>query len=297
MIINADNIELAAKGFKTVYTDARLKAPSHAMEIAMKVPSSAKDETYGWLGMFPHLREWIGPRHVKGLKAHGFRIENRKFESTVEVPRDDLADDRLGLFKPLFAEMGQMSARHPDELIFGLLKDGFTAACFDGQPFFDSDHPIELEEGNTVSVSNMQAGAGPAWFLLDTSREVRPIIWQEREGYEFTSVNRHDDSYVFENDRYLYGVRARVNAGFGLWQLAFGSKATLNATNYSAARAAMMGFKSDGGRLLGIVPSVLVVPPVLEDAARRLLNSEFGTGGESNPWKGTANLIVTPYLA
>jgi hypothetical protein len=39
---------------------------------------------------------------------------------------------------------------------------------------------------------------------------------REREGYEFTSVNRHDDSYVFENDRYLYGVRARVNAGFGL---------------------------------------------------------------------------------
>jgi phage major head subunit gpT-like protein len=96
VIINAQNIELAAKGFQSVYTDARLNAPSHAMKIAMKVPSTAKDETYGWLGMFPHLREWIGPRHVKGLKAHGFRIENRKFEATVEVPRDDLADDRAG---------------------------------------------------------------------------------------------------------------------------------------------------------------------------------------------------------
>jgi phage major head subunit gpT-like protein len=94
VIINAQTIEIAAKGFQTVYTDARMNAPSHAMKIAMTVPSTAKDETYGWLGMFPHLREWIGPRHVKGLKAHGFRIENRKFEATVEVPRDDLADDR-----------------------------------------------------------------------------------------------------------------------------------------------------------------------------------------------------------
>ena len=29
------------------------------------------------------LREWVGPRHVKGLKAHGFTTRNRKFESTV----------------------------------------------------------------------------------------------------------------------------------------------------------------------------------------------------------------------
>lgn len=83
-------------------------------------------------------------------------------------------------------------------------------------------------------------------------------------------------------------------------QLAFGSKGTLNAINYAAARAAMMNFRSDGGKVLGITPSVPVgsgrsdaVPPALEDAALRLLNSEFGTGGESNPWKGTAKLIVT----
>jgi phage major head subunit gpT-like protein len=297
MIINAANLELAYKGFQTVYNEAKLKAPAHAMEIAMAVPSSARDETYGWLGAFPQLREWVGPRHVKGLKAHGFTIVNRKFESTVSVSRDDIADDRLGVFKPMFSEMGTIAARHPDELVFELLKSGFDSPCFDGQNFFDTDHPLDDAGGATVTVSNMQAGAGPAWYLLDVSRGVRPIIWQERDGYEFTSVNRHDDAHVFTNDAYMYGVRARVNAGFGLWQLAFGSKDTLNATNYAAARAAMMNFRSDGGKVLGITPSVLVVPPALEDAALRLLNSEYGTGGESNPWKGTAKLIVTPYAA
>ena len=87
-------------------------------------------------------------------------------------------------------------------------------------------------------------------------------------------------------------------------QLAFGSKAALSATNYAAARAAMMDFRSDGGKVLGITPSVPVgsgrsddVPPALEEAAMRLVNSELGTGGESNPWKGTAKAIVTPYVA
>lgn len=64
----------------------------------------------------------------------------------------------------------------------------------------------------------MQDGSDPAWYLLDTSRAIKPLIWQERESYEFQSITGSSDPYVFMNDEHLYGVRARVNAGFGLWQ-------------------------------------------------------------------------------
>ncbi|MBW6495344.1 MAG: Mu-like prophage major head subunit gpT family protein [Burkholderiaceae bacterium] len=297
MMINGQTLDLAFKGFKTVFDGAFNTAPAFADKVAMTVPSESRDETYGWLGMFPRLREWIGPRHVNNLTAHSYTISNRKFEATVSVQRTDIADDRLGIFKPVFAEMGQDAKRHPDELVFALLKAGFDLPCFDGQSFFDADHPVELEPGTTpVSVSNVQAGAGAPWFLLDTSRSVRPIIWQTRENYEFQAITQSSDHHVFMNDEYVYGVRARVNAGFGLWQLAFGSKAVLDATNYAAARAAMMSYKSDGGRVLGVTPTTLVVPPALEGAARKLLNSELGEGGQTNEWKGTAELIVTPYV-
>lgn len=298
MIINAQTLDLAFKGFKSVYSDAHLAAPSHADKIAMTVPSNSRDETYGRLGQFPRLREWVGPRHVNNLKAHGFTIQNRKFEATVAIQRDDLSDDRLGIYKPMFSEMGRDAATHPDELIFDLLMAGFDTTCFDGQNFFDTDHPIELAAGAVpVNVSNMQSGTEPAWFLLDVSRGVRPIIWQEREKYEFQAITDPNSKHVFMNDEYVYGIRARVNAGFGLWQLAYGSKAELNGANYSAARAAMMNFKSDGGRILGITPTIMVVPPSLEDAALHLLNTETKDGGGSNPWKGTVELIVTPYVA
>lgn len=188
--------------------------------------------------------------------------------------------------------------RHQEELVFALLKTGFQSLGYDGQNFFDTDHPVEMEPGAApVSVSNMQAGAGPAWFLLDTSQAVRPIIWQEREPYDFQAITAGNDPHVFMNDEYVYGVRARVNAGFGLWQLGFGSQAVLDETNYAAARAAMMDFRSDGGRVLGVSPTVLVVPPALESAALHLLNTETKDGGGSNPWKGTAELIVTPHVA
>lgn len=226
----------------------------------------------------------------------GFTIKNRKFESTIEISRDDIADDRLGIFKPALSEMGQAAKRHPDELIFDLLAKGFTSPCYDGQNFFDTDHPIKDEDGNETTVANTDGGTGPGWFLLDTSRGVSPMIWQEREGYEFQQLTRNEDEHVFLHDKYLYGLRARVNAGFGLWQLAWGSKQPLNSTNYAVARAAMMGFTADGGRKLGIVPSVLVVPPSLEEDALHLVNIETRDGGGSNPWKGTAKVIVTPYL-
>jgi len=196
----------------------------------------------------------------------------------------------------MFAEMGQQTRRHPEELIFGLLASGFATNCYDGQFFFDTDHPVQDANGTVTSVANTDGGAGAAWYLLDTSRAVRPLIWQEREKYEFQQLTADNDEYVFKNDKYLYGVRARVNAGFGLWQLAWGSKQPLTAANYAAARAAMMNFTADGGRKLGVLPNVLVVPPSLEEAALNIVNIEYGTGGVSNPWKGTAQLIVTPYL-
>ncbi len=297
MLTNTAALDLVYKGFKSVYTDAYMLAPSHAQHIAMTVPSVGRDETYSWIGAMPGMREWIGQRQVQNLRTYSFSILNRKFEATVEVRREDIEDDRLGVFKPMFAEMGQNAKRHPDEMLFGLLRNGFSQVCYDGQFFFDVDHPVEGADGVTTLVANTDGGAGTPWFLLDTSRSIRPMIWQERSGYDFQQVTDANDEYVFRNDNYLYGLRARVNAGFGLWQLAWGSRQTLNAANYAAARAAMMGFRADGGRILGVTPTALVVPPALEQAGLDLVNSANGASGASNPWKDTAKLIVSPYLA
>lgn len=298
MIINAQNLDLVFRGFSARYRDSYVKAPVYGDKIAMTMPSEAREETYSWFGQFPNLREWIGPRVVQNLATSAFTIVNRKFESTVEVSRDHISDDRLGVFAPVFSEMGLMAAQHRDELIFALLASGFTTNCYDGQFFFDTDHPVVGADGATVSqVSNFGGGAGTAWYLLDTSRAVRPIVWQEREPYEFTTINRPEDEHVFMRDQYLYGVRARVNAGFGLWQMAYASRQTLNAANYAAARAAMMGLRADGGRPLGIRPNLLIVPPSLEEAALGIVNTEYGASGASNVWKGTAEVIVAPYLA
>lgn len=67
------------------------------------------------------------------------------------------------------------------------------------------------------------AGNPNAWFLLDTTKPVRPLIFQSRKKPEFVSLDSPDDPNVFMRKEYLYGVDSRDNAGFGLWQLAYGS--------------------------------------------------------------------------
>lgn len=297
MFINDANLDLVARGFKAVYTETFDSTVSYKDTVAMTVQSQSMEENYGWLGQFPAVREWVGGRHIHQLASHGFAIKNKKFESTVKVSREDMEDDKYGVYKPMFSEMGRKSKQHPDEMIFGLLTDGFTTTGYDGQNFFDQDHAhIDPQfTDQPGSVSNMQDGAGPAWFLLDLSKAMKPIIWQERIGYEFQTITDPTDTKVFMTDEFLYGIRARVNAGFGLWQLAFGSKATLNKANYAAARQAMATFSGDRGHKLGITPTHLVVPSTLEGAARELLLSDQ-IEGSSNIWKGTADLIVTPWL-
>lgn len=296
MLVSKDNLDLVFKGFKTIYKAAFDGTKSHKDTLAMTVSSQAREEQYGWLGQFPALRKWVGDRHVKQLTAHGFSIRNEKFESTVSIERDDISDDRLGIYQPFVSEMGRAAKQHPETLIFQLLMSGFETTCFDGQNFFDADHPKDPHDGETQSVSNMQDGTGPAWYLLDLSKVIKPIIWQDREPYDFQTVTDDKDASVFLTDKYLYGIRARVNCGFGMWQLAFASKAELTAANYAAARAAMSAFEGDRGHKLGITPTHLVVPSALEAQARTLLMADQ-IAGSSNTWKGSAELIVTPWLS
>lgn len=291
MLINQSNLEALFTGYKTAFNEAFSGVQPQWDRVATLVPSTGKAEHYGWLGQFPALREWVGDRVVKNLQAHDWRISNRAFESTVAVPRSDIEDDTYGVYTPLFSQMGDQSAKHPDSLVFALLASGFSELCYDGQYFFDSDHPV----GNST-VSNYQSGSGNPWFLLDTRQPIKPLIFQRRRDYQLRQMTRSDDEQVFMRDEYRYGVDARVNAGFGLWQLAYGSKADLTASNYATAYADMMAMENDEGQPLGVSPNLLVVGPSNRAAALEIVMAERNSSGATNVNRNSAEVLVVPWL-
>lgn len=290
MIITSKNLQGIYSGFNALFNQAYAEAKSQYENVAMIVPSTGSDETYAWMGQIPSLREWIGEREIQNLQANDYTIKNKDYELTVSIPRNDIMDDKIGLYKPLIQEMGISAKMHPDELIFSLFSNGFQNKCYDGAAFFSDKHIngamsqsnmgnqklssssyeaarsqmmtikgesgkslkivpdllvvapqneavarqilfADLISGNTNVNKNTSdllvvpelADTPDYWFLLATKRAIKPFIFQLREKPHLTSKNNDGDDNVFWDNKFIYGCNARYNAGYGLWQLAYGS--------------------------------------------------------------------------
>lgn len=293
MIIDANKLSNLTLGYKATFNGAfrRAEGMMHWQQLATVVNSTTATETYSFLGQFPRMRELLGERVVKNLQQYNYTISNKTWESTVAIPRTAVEDDQYSVYGALFEELGFAAAEHPERLVFEKLLAGFSETGYDGQFFFDTDHPV----GNGT-VSNSGGGTNAEWFLMDTRRALRPLIYQMRAPVELVAkVNPNDDNVLFKEE-YIYAARGRMNVGFGLWQYAYGSKQALSSTTFDAAMAAMMSVKTDEGRPLGVMPNLLIVGPSNRAAALGVLEAERLANGASNTNFRATDLIVTPYL-
>lgn len=297
MIVNASTLKAIFVNLKTTFNNAFDAAPNQWQDVAMLVPSTARSNDYKWLSGFPRMQKWIGDKAVKALSASGYSITNDDWEATVEVDRNDIEDDNLGIYAPQ-AQMAGFSAKQlPDEIVFDLVNKAFSTQCYDGQYFFDTDHPVNglsvsnkgskklsatslaaakasygagrtamkkfkddegrplnitpnillvppalEDEANTLmTVERLEDGkANPykntakvvvapwltsddAWFLLDTTKPVKPFIYQERKKPVFVEQTDPQADNVFNRKKYKFGAEARAAGGYGFWQLAYGS--------------------------------------------------------------------------
>jgi phage major head subunit gpT-like protein len=291
MIINHASLSALFQGFKREFQAGFAGVDPVWPKIATRVPSSTAQELYAWLEDFPAFREWFGSRQIKDMKAESYTIINRLFESTVSVKRTTIEDDTFGTYAPIFRELGAAAARHADELIFQTLAANPTG--FDGIAMFATNHPMGSGTGDNIDTSaNVNE-----WYLFDTSRPMKPLIYQQRMAAELESkTNPADSDDVFLSDRYIYGGRIRDAGGVGFWQLAFQSTKTLDATAFDAHLADMMAFTSDNGAKLGVKPTLMVVGPSNRAAAKVLLESQYLASGATNTNFQAVDLLVTPYL-
>lgn len=293
-VVNAERLRAASAGFRALFYEDLAARTVIWPQLAMRIDSDSPEETYNWLTGFGQMREWVGDRVIRSLAAHGFTIRKKDWEYTISVHRDEILFDKLNLVRPRIQNMADLAARHRDQLVADLLIGGFTNLCYDGQYFFDTDHPSpgtasgvqsnrtnkklskqafeaayaamqalvndegepleitpthlvvppqlrataleivkaeRLENGQTninrdaveVLVLPRLAKQPTYWFLLDLSRPIKPFIVQIVKDMEFVGLESPDDQNVFMRKEYLYGVDCMDNAGYALWQLAYGS--------------------------------------------------------------------------
>lgn len=297
MIVNKLNLSALFVSINMTFNSALKEAPTTWEKIAMKVPSTGKSEQYNWLSNFPAMKRWVGEKAVKSLSAHKYTIENDDWEATIEVDRNDIEDDSTGQYAIQAKGAGRSAGMLPDEIVYEVVNLGFERPCYDGQYFFDTDHPVgkgsvsnkgtkklsidslaaamasygaartamrnmKDDEGRPLDVNptillvppaledianalmtadkledgkvNIYKGTAEvvvsgritsdtAWFLLDTTQAVLPIIYQERKAPVLVEQTDMNSDSVFTRKKFKFGAEARGAGGYGFWQLAYGS--------------------------------------------------------------------------
>ncbi len=290
MLVNRTSLNGITVGFKTLFNKGFSEAKPQWDKVATLVPSSTGEENYKWLNKIASIREWVGDRVVQNITASDYTIKNKSYESTVGIDRDDIEDDKIGVYNPVVSDLALTASIFPDKLVFGLLKKGFTEKCFDGSSFFNATHKVgkgtasnlgtkvlsteayaearnimmsyKDEKGDSLNITpNMLvvppalegkareilkadqingttnvykdtaeilvvpelAGNDTEWYLLCTTKAIKPFIYQERKKPAFVSLTNPTDENVFMCKQFKYGVEMRCNAGFSFWQMAYGS--------------------------------------------------------------------------
>src|SRR5690606_720764 len=84
--------------------------------------------------------EWLGDRQFAQVRAANFTLKNKSWENSIEIERERLEDDRVGLYNLAFPQPGGEGAYHPDELLCSVMEAGEPAVGWDGESFYDADH-------------------------------------------------------------------------------------------------------------------------------------------------------------
>lgn len=284
-IINQENLKAISRGFKSEFQKVYEKVEVLYPKVATEIKANTISTSYAWLSDFPKMKEWVGERTIKDLKAHSYTIAKKRFELTIAMDRDYIIYDNLNIMKPRINQMAFDGKTHYDELVFDLLEK--NGNCYDGKKFFASDHqmgestfsnlgdlPLTQENflNTRASMMNIKGDNGKklgikpnliivppaleatalkifkaseiegtsnitkdmvdilvvadltddkAWYLLDTTRPIKPLILQINKAIEFTAMDNPADESVFMKAEFRYGLDSEDNAGYGLWQLAF----------------------------------------------------------------------------
>lgn len=136
----------------------KIEADGGLMQLVSVINTDTPTNVYAWMGQLQPFREWIGQRAVTGLKSHSYTIALKQYELTVGVDENMLDDAKLITEQAILQGMAEEAAYLPRKLIIDVLINGTSLRAYDGQNFFDTDHPQD-PSGAAGSQANYTASS------------------------------------------------------------------------------------------------------------------------------------------
>lgn len=97
-------------------------------------------------GMYANWRKWVGPRVFNDLTRYMMEVSPEDYELSYEIDAnayDDSEADRFYIFRPVPEQLMARAELLPRQILVNLVKAGHNTNCWDGQFYFDTDHPID----------------------------------------------------------------------------------------------------------------------------------------------------------
>ncbi len=131
------------------------------------------------------------------------------------------------------------------------------------------------------------------------------LLWDFMQIAASSAALGYDGVPVFSTAHpILGGIAGGVPSGTPATQSNLLLNTALTFDNYTAARAAMRGWKGADGAPMMIAPTILMVPPAMEAKGKLILEADFlsningnAAAPQSNTYKGSAKLLVNPWMA
>jgi phage major head subunit gpT-like protein len=125
-----------------------------ADRVVTVVPSESASNTYP-LSVDPGpVREWSsGERVIKSLELGSYQIFNTRYEKTLGINRDQLADDVTGALLMRARMLGSKFRKHPDRKVADIIKT--NPLGLDGVALFSASHPRNPAKSDGKVYSNL----------------------------------------------------------------------------------------------------------------------------------------------
>ncbi len=159
MVINPQTLQFLFFQFLNTFQVFYSKQPTYYQFYASDMPSSTEENIYGWLAEMSGLTRWHGARKIDNVVARDYRLKNDDWEKTIGLERNKVLDDTWMLFGNAVEMLALQGSWWPDDVCTETLVNGVTTECFDGQFFFDTDHPVDLDDPSKGTYSNKLTGA------------------------------------------------------------------------------------------------------------------------------------------
>lgn len=132
-------------------------------ELSFEYPGDGKVIPVPFTDPLSSMNEWPNDgtvdRVMSGAKMRSTEVRVKNWSHGIEVPLDDLTNDKAGYLRGRVNSQAAVVPRHYSEIVSQALLDAYTVNGFDGVPPIDNSHPIDgtATVNDNLSALNLDA--------------------------------------------------------------------------------------------------------------------------------------------